>query len=155
METTQVQPTQVPDTGINQVELQQVVLRTSHRELTQSKTMVENLYEDLKEILAGTKLNSSNIVAILVNLMQLVENYPKLRGQQKKQVILYAINMLIDDQNDNVEDTATLKLLVQSTLPSVIDTIISIDKKQLQIKVKQLSKFIFSLCCGKKPRGEK
>jgi len=145
METIQLQN---PQMGTNQVELQQVVL-------THSTTAVENLYEDLKTILAGTKLNSSNIVAILVNLMQLVEKYPQLHGQQKKQVILYSINMLIDDQNDNVEDTATLKLLVQSTLPSIIDTLVSIDKKQIQIKIKQISTFVFSLCCGKKKKGEK
>ena len=145
METIQLQ---TPQMGTNQVELQQVVL-------THSTTAVENLYEDLKTILAGTKLNSSNIVAILVNLMQLVEKYPQLHGQQKKQVILYSINMLIDDQNDNVEDTATLKLLVQSTLPSIIDTLVSIDKKQIQIKIKQISTFVFSLCCGKKKKGEK
>lgn len=126
----------------NSLELQQVVL-------THSKTAVENLYEQLKEILAGAKLNSSNIMAILVNLMQIVEKYPTLKGPQKKQVILAAINMLIDDQNDNVEDAAGLKLLVQMTLPSVIDTIVNIDTKQVRIKIRQASKFVFSLCCGK------
>ena len=130
------------------VELPQVVL-------THPTTAVENLYEELKEILAGAKLNSSNIMVILVNLMQLVEKYPKLKGPQKKEVILATFNMLIDDQNDNVEDAANLKLLVQMTLPSVIDTIVSIDTKQVQIKLKQASKFIFSLCCGKKPVAEK
>mgnify|MGYP004001036451 CR=1 FL=1 len=135
-------------TDSSSVELPQVVL-------THSTTAVENLYEALKEILAGAKLNSSNIVTILVNLMQIVDKYPKLKGPQKKQVILAAFNMLIDDQNDNVEDAANLKLLVQMTLPSVIDTIVSIDTKQVQIKLKQAGKFIFSLCCGKKPVVEK
>ena len=130
------------------VELPQVVL-------THSTTAVENLYKQLKEILSGAKLNSSNIMPILVNLMQIIEKYPKLKGSQKKQVILATFNMLIDDQNDNVEDAANLKLLVQMTLPSVIDTIVSIDTKQVQIKVKQAGKFIFSLCCWKKPVAEK
>jgi len=115
-----------------------------------STTATEKLYEELKEILVGAKLNASNLTVILVNLMKIVERYPKLTGSQKKEVILDAINMLIDDQNDNVEDTEILKLLVKMTLPNLIDTLVSIDRKQLTIKLKRLTGYIFSSCCGEK-----
>ena len=115
-----------------------------------STTATEKLYEELKQILAGAKLNASNLTVILVNLMQIIETYPKLTGPQKKEVILAAINMLIDDQNDNVEDAETLKLLVKMTLPNLIDTLVSIDKKQINIKLKRMTSYIFASCCGGK-----
>lgn len=126
------------------------VVNSTNVILTRSTTATENLYEELNKILAGAKLNTSNLTVILVNLMQIVETYPKLTGSQKKEVILAAINMLIDDQNDNVEDAETLKLLVKMTLPNLIDTLVSIDKKQLNIKLKKFSSYIFSSCCGTK-----
>ena len=112
----------------------------------QTTTVTEKIYEELKNILSGAKLNSSNLTNILINLMQIVETYPKLSGIQKKEVILASINMLIDDQNDNVEDSETLKILVKMTLPSLIDNLVKIDKKQLSIKIKQIRKYIFSCC---------
>ena len=126
------------------------VVNSTNVILTRSTTATENLYEELNKILAGAKLNTSNLTVILVNLMQIVETYPKLTGSQKKEVILAAINMLIDDQNDNVEDAETLKLLVKMTLPNLIDTLVSIDKKQLNIKLKKFSSYIFPSCCGTK-----
>lgn len=128
---------------------------TRHEKVLKSTDVIvtdstEKLYEELKQILAGTKLNASNLTVILVNLMQIIETYPKLTGPQKKEVILGGINILIDDQNDNVEDAEILKLLVKMTLPNLIDTLVSIDKKQVNIKLKRLTSYIFaSCCCGK------
>lgn len=127
---------------------------TRHEKVVKSTDVIvtdstEKLYEELKQILAGTKLNASNLTVILVNLMQIIETYPKLTGPQKKEVILGGINILIDDQNDNVEDAEILKLLVKMTLPNLIDTLVSIDKKQVNIKLKRLTSYIFASCCGK------
>lgn len=126
------------------------VVNSTNIILTHSTTATEKLYEKLKQILAGGKLNASNLTVILVNLMQIVETYPKLTGSQKKEVILASINMLIDDQNDNVEDAETLKVLIKMTLPNLIDTLVSIDTKQLSIKLKKISSYCFSSCCGAK-----
>jgi len=115
-----------------------------------STTATEKLYEELKKILAGAKLTASNLTVILVNLMQIVETYPKLTGPQKKEVILSSINMLIDDQNDNVEDAKTLKFVVAMTLPNLIDTLVKIDRKKIGIKLQKMSGSIFALCCGGK-----
>ena len=78
--------------------------------------------------------------------MKVVEKYPKLSGLQKKQVVLEAINMLIDDSNDNVEETSHLKLLVQMTLPTVIDLMVSIDHKQVRIKLKKCYNYLLKCC---------
>lgn len=105
----------------------------------------ERLYDELKKIVGEGKLTSSNIVTILISLMQIVENYD-VKGTEKKAIILDVLDHLIDDTMD-AEEAKNLKSLIQFILPSVIDTFISLDKKEIVIKLKKsLSKF-FS-CCG-------
>jgi hypothetical protein len=119
--------------------------------LTTTNSTVERLYEEVKRLLHGGKLTPTNVVMIMIDLMQIVDKYTELKGPQKKQVLLSALNMLIDDQNDNVEDVTDLKMLVKMTLPSVIDVIMSIDKKQLKIKTVKVWNMLLPLgCCGTK-----
>lgn len=103
-------------------------------------------YEEVKKIIGNQKLNRSNIVVILLSLMQSVENYKNLSGIQKKTLILDTLNNVINDIVDDEQEAMELKLLVQLTLPSVIDTFISIDKKKIVIKIKKGCKSIFSCC---------
>jgi hypothetical protein len=114
--------------------------------LTTTNTAVERLYEEVKRLLYGGKLTPTNVVIILVELMKIVDGYPELKGAQKKQVLLEAINMLIDDQHDNVEDSNNLKMIVKMTLPAVIDVAVSIDKKQLKIKAKKFYRNLLGCC---------
>ena len=109
-------------------------------------TGTERLYEEVKKIIGNKKLNRSNIVVILLSLMQSVENYKNLTGVQKKTLILDTLNNVINDIIDDEQEAMELKLLVQLTLPSVIDTFISIDKKKIAIKIKKGCKSIFSCC---------
>ena len=51
------------------------VVKSADVIVTHSNTATEKLYEELKQILAGTKLNASNLTIILVNLMQIIETY--------------------------------------------------------------------------------
>jgi len=111
-------------------------------------TTVERLYEVIKNILQGGKLNTTNVILILVDLMKVVNTYPDLKGHQKKTVVLSAINMLIDDQNDNVEDAQALKILVSITLPTVIDVVVSVDTKKIKLGLKR-SCTILTSCCSK------
>lgn len=106
----------------------------------------ERLYDELKKILGTGKLTSSNVVTVLLSLMQVVEKYGDVKGIQKKAVILDALNHLIEDTLEGQEAT-DLKLLVQLTLPTVIDTFVSLDKKEIAIKLKKTCKKLFS-CCG-------
>lgn len=105
------------------------------------------LYEEVKVILGTGTISSSNVVAVLLSLMQLVENYTDVKGVQKKAIILDVLNHIIEDQIENVDEAMNLKLLVQMTLPSVIDTFVSLDKKEISIKFKKTCSKLFSWCC--------
>jgi hypothetical protein len=107
---------------------------------------VERLYEELKKIIGKGNINSSNIVTILISLMQIVEKYQDVSGIQKKAIILEALELVINDQVTNEEEAKALNLLVEVTLPTVIDTLVSVDKKEIQIKIKKGCSKLLKCC---------
>lgn len=107
---------------------------------------VERLYEELKKIIGKGNINSSNIVTILISLMQIVEKYQDVSGIQKKAIILKALKLVINDQVTNEEEAKALNLLVEVTLPTVIDTLVSVDKKEIQIKIKKGCSKLLKCC---------
>ena len=97
----------------------------------------ERLYEELKKVIGNRKLSRSNIVNVVLSLMQVVEHYDNVHGIQKKALILDALHHLIDKQISDSEEAIEMKLVVQTILPTVIDTFVSLDKKELEIKLKK------------------
>ena len=107
----------------------------------------DRMYDELKTIIGTKKLTRENVVVVLVSLMQIAAKYNDINGQQKKAMIIDALNRLIDDQATDTSNTTEMKLLVQLTLPSIIDTFVSIDKKKIQIELKKGCNKQ-SMCCG-------
>lgn len=105
------------------------------------------LYAELKNIIGKGEITSSNIITLVLNLMQVVEQYENLKGKQKKAAIIDVLNQLIDEKVLMEQETLKLKSLVHLTLPTVIDAMISIDKKEVEIKVKNGCKKLIS-CLG-------
>jgi hypothetical protein len=106
--------------------------------------ITQNLYKELKDIIGKSEISRSNIVIILISLMQIIERYDKISGIQKKAIIISTLYDFIDDNIEDNEDKVQLKLLVQMTIPSVIDSIISFDKSEVAINIhKKCSSVIF------------
>lgn len=87
----------------------------------------ERLFQELQDIIGSGEITRSNIVGILISLMQIVEDYDGVRGVQKKALIISALMKFIDVNVKNSQDAIDLKLLVQLTVPTVIDTFIRVD----------------------------
>ena len=104
--------------------------------------LVEKLYKKLMTKM-DFELSPENITTYLVTLMQLVESITTLKGQDKKNLVIQTMEFLIIERiaDDNVY-RQQLSLLVKLTIPELIDTIVSIDRKELKIKIKN----IFSNC---------
>lgn len=104
--------------------------------------LVEKLYKKLMTKM-DFELSPENITTYLVTLMQLVESITTLKGQDKKNLVIQTMEFLIIERiaDDNVY-RQQLSLLVKLTIPELIDTIVSIDRKKMKIKIKN----IFSNC---------
>jgi hypothetical protein len=107
-----------------------------------SPDLINKLYNTISD----KKLSITNVTIITASLMQIVQKYDVVNGYEKKAIILHVLKKLIDETIDDKEEKTSLLIFIDLFLPSVIDTIKSVDIKEIYIKnQKHLKKFFF--CC--------
>lgn len=121
--------------------------------------------ENIKLILSGEKyidllynslsksnflLTQENITVVVINLMQLVDKYTELSGEEKKNIVIHVVKKIIKHEIDKdkiIEEEEKLMLtFVDIFLPSIIDTLVSVDKKKIAIKIKKTFSSCFTCC---------
>jgi len=107
------------------------------------KKYVDGLYNTLSK--SNSHLSKENITIVVINLMQLVEKYPDLTGEQKKHLVIHVVKKFIKDKTDKEEEQVLLTF-VDVFLPTIIDTLVSVDKKELAIKIKKTFSSCFPYC---------
>jgi len=103
-------------------------------------SIAEQLYKELE----GIELNPSTLVTTVTGLMKSVERVKKLKGTQKKNIVLYTLSKFI---KDNVSDSEHLETIVNLTVPGMIDTIVLLDTNKIKIKASKCFSNIFLSCC--------
>lgn len=112
--------------------------------MTDSKQIVDEIYEKFTDIVGFKTITTANIIYLSVNLMQLVERYPDIKGKEKKAIVLDILKKYISDYEENEETEKSLLLFIDTVLPSTIDTMVSLDRSELVIKLPINSLFA---CC--------
>ena len=107
--------------------------------------VIDRIYTSLSELVKGKKLTTENTIQIAVSLMKIVETYPDLRGSQKKALVLHVLKRFVKDSLDEEEEQALL-MFIDLFLPTVIEALISMDKKEIVIKIKKGFKVCFKCC---------
>jgi len=107
-----------------------------------ASNVIDRLYTSLSELVKGEKLTTENAMQIALNLMKIVETYPDLHGRQKKALVLYVLKRFVRENMDGDEEKDLLTF-IDLFLPTVIDTIIYVDKKEIAIKIKKGFKACF------------
>jgi hypothetical protein len=108
------------------------------------------LYAHIKVIYTG-KLTPVTVVIVISELIQLVEKYKTLTGQQKKNMVINVIKKLVNEETDKYteEEQAALMLLINTTLPTMIDTTIDAINGLMKFTKDKTKNTFFSrfLCC--------
>lgn len=104
--------------------------------------LVNKLYNNVSVLIEGKKIDTTNVVLIATNLIQIVEKYPELKGEQKKALLIDVLKRFVKDNLEDEEETVVLTF-IDLFLPSVIDTIIAVDKKEIVLKMKKGFKSCF------------
>ena len=113
------------------------------QEAVQQPELAKDEIDDLLKIavfpLGGKELSVENMFDVCVNLMQVVEKYPKLEGPKKKDLVVRTLQRVVE-RNGGSPD-------ILAVIPSFIDLAINLDRKNIQIAVDGCFK-IFG--CGRK-----
>ena len=88
-------------------------------------TALEELYNYSKSVIDMNNITTITLITLMNKLIQIVEKYKELTGNQKKNLVIDTITKLI---NENIsDDMEKLELLnfASILLPKIIDTMIS------------------------------
>ena len=96
---------------------------------------VDSVYHQLETYLEGGKPSFDNVMGLLLNLMQVVEKYPKLSGADRKTLILYVLEKYMAEKMGDDKDMFTD--LIKSVLPTAVDLFVSLDKNKIKIEAKK------------------
>jgi hypothetical protein len=118
-----------------------------NNKMSPPREAITRLYTQLKDIVGDATVDRENIVGIALALMQLVEEYPDIKGPQKKDLVLHVLKLFIKDTIPDQSEAELVTSVVELTLPTVIDTIVSVDKKELKIKLRKGCRKLLA-CCG-------
>jgi len=107
------------------------------------------LYDYSKSILDTKKITTTNIIMIMNNLIQIVEQYKELTGNQKKMLVLDTLKKIINENITDENEKQQLILFINITLPMVLDSIILAingDMKFAKEKITGCFSKLFSCC---------
>jgi hypothetical protein len=116
------------------------------------RVAAERMYEEVKKIIGNGKLSTSNVVRIVISLMQIVETYVDLKGEQKKGVVIEALLYIIDQEIKDEIKKEQFKQLVLVMMPAVVDAFVQLDRSKLKIKKTTTITHLFRFCFPSRKR---
>lgn len=96
------------------------------------------LVDEMIKILDGKKLTSANITLIVFSLMQSMERCKTVSGLEKKAIVINALNKFIQAHVNDETESQQLQMIVTLTVPTLIDTLVSVDSGELKLRMKNL-----------------
>jgi hypothetical protein len=91
-------------------------------------------------------INLRNIARIVISVMQFTQGFTSLRGPDKKNLVVYTISRFVDEEVTDEQLSRDLQMFIQMTLPGIIDTFVSLNNGETQIKVKNCLVKLFKKC---------
>jgi hypothetical protein len=79
-------------------------------------------------------IECSNISSYIVLLMKIIDTYKNVENTSKKSLIIFVLKKYVELNVINQEESIILFSFINNILPNLIDTLISIDNKEVIIK---------------------
>jgi hypothetical protein len=115
---------------------------------------LDELVAYISSIQGIEKITPINVVIVVDKLVQIVEKYSDLTGSQKKMLVLDAIKKIVNTSTYlSKDERVTLIVIIDLTMPHVIDSIISAINGDMKFEKDKNKKSCFSklfsslFCC--------
>ena len=115
---------------------------------TETNTYLSNfaqLYAYAESVVQSKTIDTSLIISISIKLVQIVEGFKTMTGYQKQQLVLDCLSKLINEHVQDPEQRVTLEAIIQTCMPTVIDTFVSCLNKLITWKKEIVTKCL-SVC---------
>ena len=109
-----------------------------------AEAALDALYDQVRATFTG-RVSVASVLNIATYTMAAVEKLGGMSGPQKKDSVVHVIARLVGELPADQEDREAIQAAVRLLLPSIIDTIVSATKGQIDINANQSKKLG---CCG-------
>jgi len=115
-------------------------------------TEEQNAIRELYNSIYSKQIDATNIVSYVVLLMKIINTHKTVPNIDKKKLVIFVLQKFVELNITNEEEAIILKTFINNILPNMIDTLISIDNKEIIIKAENYAKTFFQkirskLCC--------
>ena len=112
----------------------------------------QNAIRELYNSIYPKQIDTTNIVSYVVLLMKIINTHKTVPNIDKKKLVIFVLQKFVELNITNEDEANILKMFINNILPNMIDTLISIDNKEIIIKVENYAKTLFQkirtkLCC--------
>ena len=110
-------------------------------------TITKDEYDAVKIMynsIYSNNINSANIASHVVILMKIASTLEKVKNTDKKKIVIFVIKKVVELNIKDENEIQILNLFIDNILPNVIDTMCSIDSKNIIINE---SEKIIKTCC--------
>lgn len=90
----------------------------------------------------------AEIPTLVIKAMKHVQSFKGMKGEQKKALVIEVVTRLIDES----DVCGPMEPVILSVIPTMIDSIVSVDKGQLRIKPKLMDKMKSIASCECVPK---
>jgi hypothetical protein len=110
--------------------------------------ILEEMYKYIKSMY-GNQIITSNIVIITSQLIQVVEKYKTLTGNQKKMLVISTIKRLVNEKESNNDEKIALLLVIDNTVPHMIDGFVDAINGNIKFDKEKIKSCISNIffCC--------
>jgi len=95
-------------------------------------------------------IDSNNIISHVILLMKIISSFQIIEKIDKKKLVIFVVQKFINLNVTNKEELLFLNSFVENILPTVIDTLCSVDSKKIIINAEQYVETCCFPCFGKK-----
>ena len=89
------------------------------------------------------KIDSNSIISHVILLMKIVSSFQQVEKIDKKKLVIFVVKKFINLNVTNEDELLFLNSFVENILPTVIDTLCSVDSKKIIINAEQY----METCC--------
>jgi hypothetical protein len=103
----------------------------------------QNAIRELYNSIYSKQIDSSNIVSYVVLLMKIINSHKNIENIDKKKFVIFVLNKFVEFNITDENEGYIIKTFINNILPNMIDTMISIDNKEIIIKTEN---YVLTLC---------
>ena len=119
------------------------------------ESIKEEYYEIIKDCynnIYSKPITPSNITIYIVYLMKFMETYSEVSNIDKKKFLIFILKKFVEFNISDKEEIKIFNSFIDNILPNMIDTMISVDNKEIIIKNKNYNNNLFKkifkcFCC--------